>query len=90
MTEGAGTVPLTDGEAEKACGPRASSGRLLSTWADEVSGSLTQGVPELPTCSSSPSIAAHVWHVVRVLLPMFGGTHIFIIISVDCYLKMKN
>lgn len=44
----------------------------------------------LPTCSSSPRIAAHMGHVVWVFLPVLGGAHVFTTVPVDCYLRMKN
>lgn len=47
-------------------------------------------MPVLPTCSASPRIAAHMGHVVWVLLPVFGGAHVFTAVSVDCNLQMKN
>lgn len=63
---------------------------VMSTRACEVSGSLTQENAALRTCAASPSIAAHMRHVVWVLLAVFGGTHVFTALSVDCYLKIKK
>lgn len=79
------------GEAEKGRGLCAFSGvvrilpGLVKFWEARP-----RRMRVLPTCSASPSIPAHVGHVVWVLLPVFGGTHVFTTISVDCYLQTKN
>lgn len=78
-------------EAGEACWSPSPSGLLCSLHGLATARDAWPGVMAvLPTCAASPSVAAHVGRVVWVLLPVFGGTHVFTAVSVDCYLETKN